>query len=256
MSTKLPQSTVPIRGRVHSPLRPTGLHVRPVRGLIFDTGDVLYDATVWRRWLLKTLGRLGLSTSYSTFYRIWDQDFWADVCCGRREFWEAFRAFLLSAGLCRGQIEEVEVAARAQRRQWLATARLFPGVSDAIARLSDAGVVLAAICDSELPRNALDQQFHRLGLSPSLRAVVCSQDLERAKPDPACYGAALDTMHLSAHEVGFVGHDSQELAEAARLGMQTLAFNHDHDAQADVYLTCFGELVEGILSPRPVAVAG
>lgn len=28
-------------------------HFRNVRGLVFDMGDVLFDATVWRRWLLQ-----------------------------------------------------------------------------------------------------------------------------------------------------------------------------------------------------------
>ena len=29
-----------------------GSLARPAGGLLFDFGDVLYDATVWRRWLL------------------------------------------------------------------------------------------------------------------------------------------------------------------------------------------------------------
>src|SRR3981081_3849051 len=56
-----------------------------VKGLVFDMDDVLYDATLWRRWLLQLLGRLGLKADYHTFYRTWDAEFLADVHRGRRE---------------------------------------------------------------------------------------------------------------------------------------------------------------------------
>lgn len=35
---------------------------RKTLGLLFDMGDVLYDATVWRRWLLQLLHKMGLHT--------------------------------------------------------------------------------------------------------------------------------------------------------------------------------------------------
>src|SRR3569623_1380083 len=77
-------------------------------------GDVLYDATLWRRWLLRLLQRMGLHTQYRTFFKIWDVEFLNEVHCGRREYSEAFQAFLLSAGLSRGQIDEVEAARQAR----------------------------------------------------------------------------------------------------------------------------------------------
>ena len=46
-----------------------------VRGVLFDMCNVLFDNTVWRRWVLKVLGRLGLHTNYRSFFRVWDRDY-------------------------------------------------------------------------------------------------------------------------------------------------------------------------------------
>lgn len=256
MSMKLLPAAAPARHAWQPLAEPHGSLSGAVRGLVFDTGGVLYDATVWRRWLLKVLARLGLHTNYRTFYHIWDHDFLADVHCGRREYWEAFGSFLLSAGLSHGQIEELQVACRAQRRQWLATARPLPGVRSALARLRQCGVPMAVICDCELSEAAVHEQLGRLGLGGVFTAMVCSRKLGRVKPDAACYLAALEALGLAAHQTAFVGHDDDELAAAARLGMQVIAFNYDQVAEADVYLGHFDELVELVLSPRPLAAAG
>lgn len=256
MSTEFPNATIPIRALWQPRHEPLGSLPGCVHGVVFDTGDVLYDATVWRRWLLKVLARLGLSTNYRSFYRVWDQDYLAGVHRGQGEFWEEFCRFLLAAGLSRAQIDEVLVACRARRQQWMATARPLPGVCSTLARLSQAGVPLAAISDSELTRDAIEAQLHRVGLSDAFQAVICSTELGHVKPEPEGYLAALATLGLAAHDCVFVGHDREELEAATRLGMQTAAFNYDSDASADVYLGRFDILADLALARRPLTAAG
>jgi len=227
-----------------------------VSGLLFDMGDVLYDTTIWRRWLLQMLARLGLHTNYRSFFCIWDRDFLDDVHRGRREFSEAFRAFLRSAGLSGGQIDEVEAACRARRSQWEETARLLPGVRATLTRLHAAGYVLGVLSDSEHPAALLREQLQRLGLGGLFTAVVSSIDLGRVKPDPICYSTALRAMGLDADDVAFVGHDTEELAGAARMGIRTIAFNFAPDARADVFLARFEELLDLVGVPPSQAAAG
>ena len=45
-----------------------------VRGVLFDLGNVLYDDTMWRRWMLRLLQHLGLQTHYRGFCRVWDRE--------------------------------------------------------------------------------------------------------------------------------------------------------------------------------------
>ncbi len=213
-------------------------------GLIFDMGDVLYDATVWRRWLVQLLQRMGLHTRYRGFFKVWDREFLDDVYCGRREYGEAFQAFLLSAGLSRGQIDEVEAASHARKREIEAGTRALPGVRETIARLSQQGVVLAVLSDSESTSEVLHARLVKLGLGGRFMAVVSSYDLERTKPDPACYRAALMAMGMRAEQVAFVGHDADELAGAKAAGLRTLAFNFEPGAKADRYLTRFEDLLD------------
>lgn len=229
---------------------------RPVRGLMFDAGDVLYDATVWRRWLLQLLRRIGLYTNYRSFYHIWDHDFLADVHRGRRPFGDAFQAFLLSAGLSRAQIDEIEAACKARRNQWEATARPLPGVKSTLAKLQAAGIVMGVLCDSEYPASVLRERLERFGIGSFFSAVVSSIDLGHTKPEAICYQAALRAMNLEVAHVAFVGHDTQELAGATRAGLQSIAFNFDHDAQADVFIARFEELIDLVANHPRYAAAG
>ena len=237
----------PASVRVGSPsldqLSISGVLPRPVEGLLFDMGDVLYDATLWRRWLLRVLSRLGVHTSYRSFFHIWDHDFLDDVHRGRREFSEAFQAFLRSVGLSPAQIDEVEAACQARRNEWERTARLLPGVKSTLGKLHAAGIVMGVLSDSENPGALIHQRLDRLGLGQVFKAVVSSIDLEQIKPHPVGYRTALQAMELPADRVAFVGHDAEELAGAAAVGMSTIAFNHDPAAKADVFIARFEQLL-------------
>ena len=253
-----PCSEVPWRLSLSPPLRPcsNSVRLRPVRGLLFDLGDVLYDATVWRRWLLQLLSRLGLHTHYRAFFHLGDHEYLADVYRGRRDFNEAFRVFLLAAGLSHGQIDEVQAACKARRTECETTARALPGVKTTLRRLHASGIALGVTCNCEHPAADTIRQIERLGLGDLFTTVVTSVDVGQVLPEPTGYRAALAALKLEAAQTAFVGHDGEELAGAARLGMPTIAFNFDPDAQADVYLARFEELCELLATPSPYAAAG
>lgn len=236
---------------------PQGQLCRPVRGLLFDMGDVLHDATLWRRWLLQLLGRIGLRANYRSFFYLWDRDYLADVYRGRRTFCDAFREFLRAAGLASAQIDEVEAACQARRRHWEETARPLPGVRPTLARLHASGYVLGVLSNSDRPAAELREQLQRFGLHMPFAAVVSSLDLGEIKPHPRGYRTALEQMELRAEEVAFVGHDTLELAGAAACGLATIAFNFDADAKADVFIARFEELLDIVSQTQPpYAAAG
>lgn len=228
---------------------------RPVAGLLFDMGGVLYDETIWRRWLLRLLRHLGVSSDYRGLFLVWDRDFQVAVHRGERSFCEAFRAFLHSVGLTQAQADEVEASCRAQRRILETGLRVLPGVKPTLGRLCQSGFVLAAVTNSEQPAEVLRKRLDQLGLESIFPVVVSSVDLRRTKPDPLCYRAALDAMRLPAAEVAFVGHDAAELAGATRVGMHTVACNFEPEAQADVFIARFEELLE-VVQRRAYAAAG
>jgi HAD superfamily hydrolase (TIGR01549 family) len=73
--------------------------------------------------------------------------------------------------------------------------------------------------------------------------VTCSTVLGAHKPEPAPYLAALQQAHLAPGEAAFVGHDAAELEGARRVGMTTVAVNHDPGAVADYYAGCLLDLL-------------
>jgi len=227
----------------------------PVRGVLFDMCNVLYDATVWRRWVLRLLSHLGVHTNYHCFFRVWDREYLDAVQRGERDFWEAFESLLRSVGLSRGQIDEVKAASMARRRQLEHSTRPLPGVRTTIARLHKAGLVLGVACDSFFPASFLRECLDRFAVGRMFSTVVSSLDLKRTMPDPIVYQTALRAMNLPPQEVVFVGHDAIELEGATALGMATAAFNFDPHAQADVYLARFNELPDLIQTPPAKAAA-
>jgi FMN phosphatase YigB (HAD superfamily) len=217
-------------------------------GVIFDVPDVIYDATLWRRWLVQLLHRLGVEIAYASFAAAWDARL-ADVHCGRRDFDEALESHLLDCGLSWAQVDEVEAAGRIQRAKLEADARPFPGAVRVIEELARRRLCLAAWADLPLPAEGLAERLARWAPQARFEVALTSFDLEAAQPAAACYRALLAAMGLSGGQVLYVGHDTAHLAAAAAAGLQTAAFNHAPEARAEHLLAQFDDLLR-IVPPR------
>lgn len=222
-----------------------------IRGLVFDMGDVLYDATVWRRWLLRLLARFGIHDSYASFFRQWDQEYLDDVHRGARDYDEAFVAFLVARGLSRGQLDEVLAASHSKKRELESGLRPLPGVGVTLEALKRASIGMVVLSDSESTASLIAERLARIGLAGYFQRVISSRDLGRTKPAADCYRAAMEALQMPAADTAFVGHDTDELNGAARVSMRTIAIHYESDAQADVYLERFTELPARIQTSRP-----
>jgi len=231
---------------VRAPQAAMAVRLPRTRGLIFDVAGVLHDATLWWRWLLRLLGRLGVRGDPADLRTLWETAYLPDVERGRREHGEALEAFLAKVGLTRGQVDEAAFAAETRRREMLATLRPLPGVVGTIEQLHAAGFPLAVLTNSEAPALGLEARLSRLELAGRFVGIVSSFDLERTLPDAECYQRALRTLDLPAEEAAYVGCSRVCLAGAAAAGLSTIAFNHDRDAVADVRLRHFHELRDAV----------
>lgn len=226
----------------------------PVAGLVFDMGDVLFDATVWRRWLLQLLGRMGLQTHYRSFYRVLDSDYLGNVYRGDTTFEQAFSAYLLTLGLTSGQIDEIKAASGARKRLSEEQARALPGVRSTLDQLKQRGIRLGVLADAEWPAATLGQRLARMGLGGLFDAIVSSRDLGHTKPAAICYRQVLEQLGCRPSQTAFVGHVAADLAGAHRAGMRTLAFNFDDDACADLYLGRFDEILQVVADRTEVGL--
>lgn len=227
-----------------------------IAGLLFDAGDVLFDATPGRRRLLRVLAQMGLHTQYTYFFRIWERNFLREVYCGRKSYLDAFRALLHSFGFTGAQIEEVVAATGVQRRALEEPERLLPGVRETLARREFGQLSLGVLANATGPSVDVERQLTELGLGGRFRWIFSSVDLGIALPQKAAYLAAVEAMGLAPRQVAFVGHDSAELAGAAAAGLATIAINYDHAATADIYLENFHQLASIIDHRQPARMAG
>jgi phosphoglycolate phosphatase-like HAD superfamily hydrolase len=212
-------------------------------GLLFDTADVLFDATAWWHWLVQLLSRMGLRAHYPTLFRLWKHEYLSQVNCGRRNYWEAFQAFLHSAGLSRGQIEEVLIASEPKQRHFHSTMRLLPGVPWTLAQLASRGMPMGVLSYAHTSCQSVAEGLQKLGIGSYFRACLSSSELGFLPREGRGFRAAADAMHMAVTDLAFVGHDTDELAGARAAGMPTIAFNYDQDARADVFLDRFDQLM-------------
>jgi putative hydrolase of the HAD superfamily len=223
--------------------RPSLAAQSAVDGCIFDTADVLYDATPWRRWLARLMSHLGVTVDTSALLATWDREYLPDVCRGRREHSEALSSFLLAAGLSWAQVDEVEAASRVERRKAELNVRPFSGVVKTIQQLSQWKVPMVAWADSPYSAARVSERLDRLGLGGPFRAVLCSFDLEAAQPAARCYQAALEALGTTPGATIYVSHDAAHLSGAKALGLRTAAFNYQPGAAADHYLARFEDVL-------------
>lgn len=212
--------------------------------LVLDLDHVLYDASPWQRWLLQLLNRIGMHTHYQAFFCAFERDYLESVYCGQREYWDALRAYLLEAGVSRGRVEEVLAAGHGKHRELWRDVRPFPGVCNTLSQLAARGVRLAVLSNAVSSGEEFETQFNHLGLRSRFEVVLSSRDLGVAKPTPEAYQAAIHALGLAPETIGFVGHSTLELAGAGLAGLTTFAINHAPDAQADIYLDRFEQLLQ------------
>jgi FMN phosphatase YigB (HAD superfamily) len=219
-------------------------HGRPApSAILFAYENVLYDATVWERWLWQLLRRVGATVDQQSFAQDWQYSTLREVYRGRREFDEAFRDRLRQWGLSPGLIDEVSLASQPRRRQLFAEARLLPQVRQTLFALAQEGLALGLLADSDLAASELEDNLTRLGFGGRFAFVLSSIELGFTKTDPEGYRAAATRFGRPMDQIAFVGTLAPHLSTAARLGMPTIAFNYDEQAWADLYVRQFDELI-------------
>ena len=227
-----------------------GLPPTSLRGLIFDVGDVLYDGSLWRRWLLQLLARMNVRKTYAEFYREWEQQFYPRACLGQQDYWQTLRHYLSHLHLTDGQIDEVCRAAFARERNGDNTPRAFNGVAPTLGKLKASGYSLAALSNTELTERELRQKLAAMGLETYFSVICSSRETGLVKPQPEAYAAVIDRLPLASHEVAFVGHDADELHGAAQSGLATIAVFHEPQVTADWRLDDFADLQRLLGKPQ------
>ena len=225
-----------------------------IRGFIFDIGDVIYDASPWRKWLLRELRTIGVNINYIGLVARWEA-LLADVYIGKSPYWERFENLLLGLGVVGEQANRLKEASQHKGRSVQLRREPFPNVVSTMSELKSLGYRLAALSDTESTAEKVVDNLRRLRVDNYFDSVTTSFDCGFSKPSSEAYRVACRSLGLDYHRCAFVGHDIDELAGASSTGLTSIAFNYDPDAIADIFIDRFDQLLdlahgEDLSSPR------
>lgn len=214
-----------------------------MKGLIFDNGDILFDASLWRRWLAEHLTSSGVPIGYEQLVPIWERHL-VKVYQAEQDYWDAFNSMLSELGVPEEEHDDYKARAQSMGKQLQAQRKPMPKVPETLARLAEMGIRLAVLSDSESGESGVRRILDQLGVESHFDAVVSSFDIGVVKPEPAAFRAAADALGLELRDCAFVGHDVDELSGAQAVNLFAIGYNSDPRAPADVFIQDFDELIE------------
>lgn len=121
---------------------------------------------------------------------------------------------------------------------------IINGVPETIRSLKQRGFYLGIITDTAMPFSRKLSWFEQYGFGDVWDAIISSRELGMRKPEPSMYEVALSQVGISPNQAVFIGHKQSELDGARNVGMHTIAFNYEENAQAEYYINQFPELLK------------
>jgi FMN phosphatase YigB (HAD superfamily) len=217
------------------PARPNG----SVKALFFDAGDLLYHRPHQGKRLRSWLSTLG---SYPTQIDPQvDADLKELAFCNEITRTEYHTRLIQSLGITDPELIRQGVSVFEQEDDEVV---IFDGVPETMQALKQRGFYLGIITDTSLPVSTKLRWFEKAGFGNVWDAVISSAEMGFHKPDARIYQAGVEQVGVSFREAAFVGHKKSELDGATAMGMPTIAYNPDPDAEADYRIIHFSELLD------------
>jgi len=210
-----------------------------IRALLFDAGDLLYFRPERGKFFTEFLEKLGIN-SEERFgherYLLRQQAYRGEI---EQEDYQ--KEILNLYGI--NQSEQITCGLEAMKKDEN-NVQFFEGVRETLLTLKEAGFLLGIVTDTANPVHAKLEWFERGGFGHVWDAITSSLDAGVRKPNPKIYHAALEQLGVSIKQTIFLGHKKSELEGARAVGLKTIAFNYDEDAQADYYVDNFADILQ------------
>ncbi|MGE5250866.1 MAG: HAD family hydrolase [Bacteroidota bacterium] len=211
---------------------------RSLRAILFDAGDILYHRPGKARRLKAFLEEVvpGAPNPPGTARELLTERAYR----GQIDQQEYLEGLLRLYGITRP--EQIE-RGRQIIEQEDSNVQFFPGVPETLMALKAQGYLLGIVTDTANSVHAKLSWFESGGFGHVWDSIISSKELGRRKPEPEIYRASLEQLGVSPAEAVFVGHKAYELEGARAVGIRTVAFNYDTDADADYFIDKFSDLL-------------
>jgi FMN phosphatase YigB (HAD superfamily) len=212
-----------------------------IKGIFFDAADVFYERyESTAAFATRLLEQLGFAARVSEPEIARQKEAHLQATDGRithEMYWDEFLRMRGVVDPAQRKILGRRVAEQANN------VVAIPGGRAAMSGLKQRGFVLGIITDTIYPVEWKMNWLASVGIAEFVDLVSCSSKIGAHKPNPEIYLDALRQARLSPEQAAFVGHDARELQGAQRVGMKTVAVNHNSDAQADYYARSLEDLL-------------
>jgi HAD superfamily hydrolase (TIGR01509 family) len=148
-----------------------------------------------------------------------------------------------------GHPDEAAEEARALRyEELIGEARAFPGAAELLRRVHDEGLVV--VLASSSPREDLDAMIELLGVGGAIDATTSADDIERAKPEPDVFRAAVDAGAIDRERCLAVGDSVWDVQAARAAGIGCVAVESGgfsaHELREEGALVVFRDVEEAL----------
>ncbi|HEX5069021.1 MAG TPA: HAD family hydrolase [Vicinamibacterales bacterium] len=207
---------------------------RPVRGVLFDMDDTLFDHNFATITALERLcveepaftcwPVAELRTRYSALL----EELHVDVLSGRRTIpearYERFRRLLSDATNAPVAGERPTALSAFYREAYEAAWRAVPGAIALLTALRERGIAVGIVTNNIADEQR--QKMRRCGMESLVGALITSEEIGVQKPEPAIFQAALDAMDRPASECVMVGDAwATDIVGARNAGLRPIWFN-------------------------------
>ena len=203
-----------------------------MNAVLFDLDDTLFDHRESARAALRAVHAAHAATAdfaeFERHHTHYLEEMHLEVLAGRVGLDDArrerFRRVFRALGVTLGE-SQAEVIASGYRSGYLTSRRPLEGAADLLAALKPHARIAI------VTNNLLDEQQEKLafcGLASHVDALVASEDVGVAKPDPRIFEIALERVGASPAEAVMVGDSwANDVAGAHALGIRAIWFNPD-----------------------------
>ena len=219
--------------------------------LLVSASGVLYDDTIFWRWLMQLLGHMGMHMQPGIFTTLWQSDYADDVCEGRQDFWDALRSYLHEAGLSSGQIDEIFAAGRTHWRRFELELHAFPQAVTALKELAHSGHKLAVVMHSPLSVEQSYARLEQMRIASYFSKVITSRELRQRPRRRTFWQNAVRQLACPNTSASLISSDERQLQAAREAELRTIAFRCSSSESADLRVDCLHELqIDSPARPR------
>ena len=209
-----------------------------VKALFFDAGDILYYRPRRGQHIerfMESLPQMPEPIAASELKEAKDRAMRGEI---------SKREYMLMRVRALGIVDESQLdPAIAALQEEADDVGFFDRARETLLELKRRGYLLGIITDTYHPKATKLEWLRRNGIDQVWDVFVSSCEEGVRKPSPGIYEIALERLGISSPESAFVGHKKSELDGATAVGMRTVAFNYEAEAEADDHIERFDELL-------------